>query len=104
LSGIRSFLSPCPMGDRTYAQMANFDYSSLALGLDTVQLHALISRVSALPEGGELPRDPDAEFGELTRNLLKVWSRLQPFACRAMAIWMQKDNFYDSGWKTAPTK
>jgi hypothetical protein len=61
--------SPCPMGDRTYAQIASrFDYSSLAPGLDTVQLHALINRVSALPEYGELLRDLDAEFGELARN------------------------------------
>jgi hypothetical protein len=58
-----------PIGDKSYAQTeSNFDYSSLAPGLDTVQLHALINRVSALPEGSELLRDLDAEFGELARN------------------------------------
>ena len=97
--------SPCSMGDRTYAQMAGrFDYSSLTPGLDTVQLHVLISRVSALPEDGELLRDLDAEFGELARNPLKAWSRLQRFACRAMAMWTQEDNFYESSWKTARAK
>ena len=49
------------MGDRTYAQMAGrFDYSSLTPGLDTVQLHVLISRISALPEDGELLRELNA--------------------------------------------
>jgi hypothetical protein len=81
-----------PIGDKTYGQMASrFDYSSLAPGLDTAQLHALINRVSALPEGSELPRDLDSEFAEL-----------QLFAYRAMAMWTQEDNFYESGWKTSP--
>jgi hypothetical protein len=93
-----------PIGDKTYAQMdSKFDYSSLAPGLDTVQLHALISMISALPEDSELPRDLDAEFAELARNPSpKAWSRLQLFAYRAMAMWTQEDNFYESGWKTSP--
>jgi hypothetical protein len=71
--------------------------------LDTVKLHALISRVSALPEGSELPGDLDAEFAELARNPSpKAWSRLQLLTYRAMAMWTQEDNFYESGWKTSP--
>ena len=82
---------------------SRFDYSSLAPGLDTIRLHALISRVSALPEGSELPRDLDAEFGELARNpSSKAWSRPRLFAYRAMAMWTQEDNFYESGWNTTP--
>jgi hypothetical protein len=93
-----------PMGDKRYAQMASrFDYSSLAPGFDMARLHAVISRISALPQDTDLPRELDAELSDLARNPSpKAWSRFHLLAYRVMAIWTQADNFYESGWKTSP--
>jgi hypothetical protein len=98
----RSFM--WPIEDKKYAGMASkFDYSSLAPGFDTADLHTVINQISALPRDSALPEKLDAELADLARNpRSEGWSRFHLLAYRAMAIWTQWDNFYESGWKTSP--
>ena len=98
----RSFM--WPIEDKKYAGMASkFDYSSLAPGFDTADLHTVINKISTLPPDSALPEKLDAELADLARNpSSEGWSRFHLLAYRVMAIWTQWDNFYESGWKTSP--
>jgi hypothetical protein len=81
---------------------SQFDYSSVAPGFDTIRLRAVLDQISTLPAGAALPQRLDAELEELARNpSSEAWSHLHLVAYRAMAIWIQWEFIYESGWKTS---
>jgi hypothetical protein len=93
-----------PIEDKKYADIASrFDYSSIAPGFDTARLRAVLNRIAALPPDSALPEKLDAELADLARSpSSEAWSRLHLVAYRAMTMWTQWDDFYESGWKTSP--
>jgi hypothetical protein len=88
--------------DRKYSAVASsFDYQSVSRKVDVTQLQSALSRLSALPDGSDVPRDINEEFARLaheTREQQRGIERLKILVIRSIVTWGRRDFINWSGW------
>jgi hypothetical protein len=87
---------------RNYSAVAgSFDYQSVSRVVDVTRLRSVLRKLSAVPDGTEVPHDISEEFAALayeTRQQQRGIGRLEILVTRSTQTWGRRDFIHRSGW------
>jgi hypothetical protein len=93
-----------PILNEQYSDVARFPFYAIPKRLNTSELHDLITQLSKVPKGVDLPEQIDDEFlrmAKLFRQETPVYAQLGVPLIRAGVLWGARDSNFNVRWPKA---